>query len=201
MSTTGKHNTQTPDEITRELSASVKREIDNTRGQSRYRPNYKEQSGEYVKAERKEVIAFVNEALTEAMIKKPFDLSNTEELKKRIVVFAKACEETGAFPSTSGLARSLGYSDRALRYWREKHPNSETARLLEIFSDACVDSLNQCALSNIAHPIVSMFINKAFYGKIEKKELILTPSNQSMDEEYSVEDIKKRYLIEELADE
>lgn len=194
---TGKLLTQTPDEIHQELSTSVKQEIDAPRGQSRYKPNYKEQSGEYVKEERKDVIKFVNQSLTEAMIKKSFNLSDSEELKKRIVVFAKACEDTGAFPSASGLARSLGYSDRALRYWREKHPDSETAHVLEMFNDACLDILNQCALSNVANPVSAIFISKAFYGKRETKELVLTPSSLDVEEEYSAEDIKRRYLIEE----
>ena len=112
-------------------------------------------------------------------------------------MYLRACEQTGTFPSSLGLARSLGYSDRALRNWRNFKPDTETAQWLEMFNELCADILNQSALKNNANSIVSIFLNKAMYGFRETNELVLTPSTPNYEEAaYSAEDIRRRYMAD-----
>ena len=109
----------------------------------------------------------------------------------------RACEESGTFPSALGLSRSLGYSDRALRDWRNKHPDSPTGIWLEMVNDMFSDILNQSALNNNANTIMSIFLNKALYGLRDSNELIITPNSKIDDEpEYNADDIRRRYLID-----
>jgi len=133
--------------------------------------------------------------LAEIATKEKVSLADVEEVKRRTIIYLRACEETGTPPSCIGLAHSLGYSDRALRDHRNNQPNSETAQWLEMFNEMCSDVLNQSALNNNVNPLYAMFINKAKYDYVDRKELILTPNNTSnTEDDYSAEDIKKRYL-------
>lgn len=163
---------------------------------------YKQQAGEYKKSELSALISCETEKLVEASAKEKISLEDTEEVKRRTIVYLRACQETSTFPSALGLARSLGYSDRALRYWRSKQPNTPTAQWLEMFNDLCADILNQSALDNNANSIVAIFLNKAVYGFRETSELVVTPNNV-IDETttLTVEDIKKRYLISDDSNE
>ena len=43
-------------------------------------------------------------------------LEDVEAVKEQTLVYLRACKETLTFPTSLGLARSLGYSDRALRH-------------------------------------------------------------------------------------
>ena len=126
-------------------------------------------------------------------------LEDLKEIQKRSILYLRACEESGTFPSSLGLARSLGYSDRALRHWRSKQPNTETAQWLEMFNDTCADILSQSALKNNANNIMAIFLNKALYDFRETSELVLTPNSSALEDEktYSADEIRSRYITEQ----
>ena len=189
---TGKNNAQSFEEMTDAMVESRDRGLGVTKGNS----IYKKESGEYQEEKLRELVAAKTSELVEMATKEKVSLEDVETVKTRTILYLRACEETGTFPSSLGLARSLGYSDRALRNWRTHKPNSETAQWLEMFNDLCADVLNQSALKNNANSIVSIFLNKAMYGFRETNELVLTPNTNSLDDEvaYSAEDIRKRYL-------
>lgn len=191
---TGKYSAQTYTEMRDHLTEKKEKELAINKGNS----IYKKESGEYQEEKLRELVAAKTAELVEAVTKKKVSLENIEDVKQRTVVYLRACEETGTFPSSLGLARSLGYSDRALRSWRNNKPNTETAQWLEMFNDLCADVLNQSALKNNANTIVSIFLNKAMYGFRETNELVVTPNNFPNEElEYSVDEIRRRYLVEE----
>ena len=191
---TGKNNAQSYDEMTDVMTESKEKGLALNRGNS----IYKEKSGEYREDKLRELVAAKTSELVEVATKEKVSLEDVESVKKRTIVYLRACEDTGTFPSSLGLARSLGYSDRALRNWRSKKSNTETAQWLEMFNDLCADVLNQSALKNNANSIVSIFLNKAMYGFRETSELVVTPNTSEYEAEavYSAEEIRKRYLAD-----
>ncbi len=188
---TGKNNAQSYEEMTESMIENRDKGVSNKRGVS----IYKEKSGEYQQEKLRELVSAKTTELVEMATQEKVSLEDVETVKARTLIYLRACEETGTFPSSLGLARSLGYSDRALRNWRTHKPDSETARWLEIFNDLCADVMNESALKNNANSIFAIFLNKAMYGFVDKSELVVTP-NTGLDDEvaYSVDDIKNRYL-------
>lgn len=114
MSTTGKHPAQSYSEMTESMEEGKKKGLALEKGHS----IYKEKSGEYQEDKLRELVAAKTSELVEVATKEKVSLEDVESVKARTIVYLRACEETGTFPSSLGLARSLGYSDRALRNWR-----------------------------------------------------------------------------------
>ena len=188
----GHNEAQTVDEMLEDMNQTKENGLSIRQGQS----IYKKESGEYQEDKLRELISCNISDVVEFATKEKVALENIEEIQKRTVIYLRACEESGTFPSSLGLARSLGYSDRALRHWRSKQPLTRTAQWLEMFNDTCADILSQSALKNNANSIMAIFINKALYDFRETSELVLTPNTPGIDgeAEYSADDIRARYL-------
>ena len=149
----------------------------------------------------RDLISMSLEELADVATKERVSLDNVEAVKRRTVCYMRACEESGTFPSSLGLARSLGYSDRALRHWRGKRPNSPTAQWLEIFNDMCADILNQSALKNNANNIMAIFLSKALYDFRDSNELIITsPPVGEEETQLNTDEIRSRYLLDTAND-
>lgn len=158
---------------------------------------YKAESMEIQTDAVQRFVGFKTEELKEGATKERVSLGDTEEVKKRTFIYLKACEESGTFPSSLGLARSIGYSDRALRNWRNKHPDTPTTQWLEIYNELCADILGQAALTNNANSIYAMFLSKALYDFREVSEFVITPNTSDMEERtVNIEDIRRRYMLE-----
>lgn len=189
----GKNETQSMDEMLEDMNAAKERGLTTSKGRS----VYKVESGEYQETKLRELISMNVKELAEVATKERVSLEDVDEVKRRTVYYMKACEESGTFPSSLGLARSLGYSDRALRHWRNKQPNTKTAQWLELVSDMCADILSQSALKNNANNIMAIFLNKALYELRESSELVITPNTGNEDENaYTAEEIRSRYLLD-----
>lgn len=194
---TGKHETQTMDEMISEMGAAKEKGLSKRRGSS----IYKQTSGEYQEEKLRDLISMSLEELADVATKERVSLDNVEAVKRRTVCYMRACEESGTFPSSLGLARSLGYSDRALRHWRGKRPNSPTAQWLEIFNDMCADILNQSALKNNANNIMAIFLSKALYDFRDSNELIITsPPVGEEETQLNTDEIRSRYLLDTAND-
>lgn len=133
---------------------------------------YKAQSAEFVDGELSALIAKTAEELTTAATAEPVSLSDTQEVKRRTVLYLRACEESSSFPSIAGLARSMGLSRQSLYdcTWRNSPP--ETARWLELCRDSFSDILAEAGLRNNCNGVVSIFLQKALYGLRETVELV-----------------------------
>jgi len=192
MNSKGKHEAQTMGEMISDMTEAKEKGLTSTRGKS----IYKKESGEYQEEKLKDLISMNLEELGEIATKERVSLEDINEVKRRTVCYMRACKESGTFPSSLGFARSLGYSDRALRNWRNRQPRSETAQWLELFNDMCADILSQSALKNNANNIMAIFLNKALYELRETNELILTPRTTADDEEisFNAEEIRSRYI-------
>lgn len=118
--------------------------------------------------------------------------SDIDVVKHRTEVYLSACAESGCMPSTMGLA-TLGYgvSRQALDKYLREHPNTETAKYIEMAKDAFVaDILSDMALQNQTNGVVSIFLLKNMSGMRDNLEL-LTPfvDNGPLGEERSQADI------------
>ena len=190
---TGKHDAQSMDEMISSMEEAKEHGLHIGRGQS----IYKAQSGEYQEEKLKTLITANIQQVAEFATKERVSLSNLDEIKARSIIYLRACEETGTFPSSLGLARSLGYTARGLKEWQYKHPDDETSIWLEMFGETCADILSQSALKNNANSIVTIFLNKSLYGFRETSELVVTPNRISDSESnYSVDEIRERYLMD-----
>jgi len=90
--------------------------------------------------------------------KEKLSLSDTDELQKRTFLYLRACLETATYPSSKGLAKSIGYSYQSLRYWRTRKRDSPTGDWLEMFADICAEIVSQSALQGNANPVSAKFI-------------------------------------------
>ena len=180
-------------EIVTDLEQAKQRGLSVTRGQSLY----KAQTGAYSEGKLKALIRASMDDLAKYAESEKVYLGDAEAVKQRIIVYLRACEEVGTFPSSLGLARSLGCTRRALNYWRERNPNTETARWLELFSETCLDILNQSALRNNSNAIVSIFLAKSMYGLQDKTAIEVSTQQYEPDAAaFSESELMARYGIE-----
>lgn len=191
----GHSEAQSMDEMLAGMKEAKENALSTRRGQSLY----KRDSEEYQEEKLRDLIASNLSDIADFATKERVALENVEEVQARTVLYLRACMESGTFPSSLGLARSLGYSDRALRHWRSKRAQTPTAQWLEMFNDTCADILSQSALKNNANNIMAIFLNKALYEMRESSELVITPNTPGYEEEaaYSADDIRRRYMLDD----
>lgn len=185
----GKKTAQTMAEISQDLAENKERQISRTRGQGLYP---KERS-EVVEATISRLVGMSFKQMCELATSEHIALNDVTELKKRSLIYLKACEENSVFPSMSGLARSIGYSRRELEIWRTKHQNTDTAKWLDSFADACAETLHQAALTKSTSEITTIFLSKALYGMTETQNLILTQGAIDRNEEIDMEALRAEY--------
>lgn len=156
---------------------------------------YKREANQFKEDELRALIGAKLEELAEFSTREQIKLTDTAAVKRRSVIYLKACQKAGTFPSNIGLAHALGYSARHLRYFRERKAAHDTAKWLDLFSELCADILTQSALRNNCNAIVSIFISKAVYGFREQSEVIISSQDayQTRDE-IDIEEIRARYL-------
>lgn len=187
----GKREAQTFEEMLTDMEAAKEKGLSPVgSGQS----IYKAKSGEYQEDKLRELVTISLNEMAEIATKERISLQDADEVKKRTVIYLRACVESGTFPSNLGLARSMGYSARALRQWVTQHSNTDTGRWLDLFSDMCADVISQSALKNNANSIVSIFLTKALYGYNETTNIVVGQAQLDDDEEYDVEKIRQQYL-------
>lgn len=153
---------------------------------------YRAQSAEFVDGELSALISKTTEELTAAATTEPVSLSDTQEVKRRTVIYLRACEESSSFPSVAGLARSMGLSRQSVYdcLWRNSPP--ETARWLELFRDSCSDILAEAGLRNNCNGVVSIFLQKALYGLRESVEIVAKRDDGPLGPLQDPEDLRRR---------
>ena len=140
---------------------------------------YKAESAAFVNEQLSALLQKTTAELAEAATAEPVSLQDTNEVKRRTMLYLRACETSCCFPSVVGLARSMGLSRQALydAIWRKSPP--ATAQWLELCRDTFSDVLAESALRNNCNSIVSIFLQKAVYGLRESVELELSQKNVS----------------------
>jgi len=125
-----------------------------------------QQSGDCFEAHLRELLDGTLTDVVDFATKERVALEDLEMVQERTVIYLMACKETLTFPSSLGLARSLGYSDRALRHWRSKQSDTPTAQWLEMFNDTCSDILSQLALKDTTFDKFKAHLEEIQFNKI-----------------------------------
>ncbi len=185
----GKKPAQTTAEIALDLAENKERQISRSRGQGLY----PKERNELVESTISKLVGMSFEQMAELATSEHISLNDITELKKRSLIYLKACEANSVFPSMSGLARCLGYSRRELEIWRTKHTNTETAKWLDSFADACAEILHQAALTKSTSEITTIFLSKALYGMTETQNLILTQGVNDTHGEIDIDALRAEY--------
>lgn len=191
----GKSKPQSVDEMVVTMTKAKSDQLSKHRGQSTYR----QANSEHSQSEIRKMVSRSLADMVDYGSKEAVRMEDTDTIRERTILYLKCCQETATVPSMIGLCRSLGYTDRAARYWRSKHANHPTALWLESFAEMCAECLSQAALQGNIQPIVGIFILKSCHGWRETSEVVLSPgaAGAGMEEkEYDPEEIRRRYLID-----
>lgn len=161
-----------------------------TRGQSLY----PKERNEIMENAISRLVGMSFEQMGQLATSEQISLSDIDELKKRTLIYLKACEKNAVFPSILGLARALGYSRQEIDSWRAKKQGTETARWLNSFADACAEVMHQAALAKHTDFTTTIFLSKALYGMTESSELVLSQKRTEIPNEIDEEALKAEYL-------
>lgn len=154
---------------------------------------YKEIADQHKSEQISLSITSKNNALKQAINAPRVDLSDTQEVQKRIFMYLEACSLSSSFPSVMGLAAALGCSRQNLNRWLLSHANHTTTDFINIVKDLIADVLTDAALRNNAAQIMAIFQLKNLHGFADRVEVApVTPERN--DRDYDPEDIRKRYL-------
>lgn len=127
------------------------------------------------------------------------DLKNPEEVEERINRFFQIQADNDLKPTVAGLGLALGVDRR--RLWEIKTDNVKAYDLPTAVSDCIkkayeiMENLWENYMQNgKINPVSGIFLGKNNFGYQDKTEYVVTPNVQTDD--YSAEDIKKRYLTD-----
>ena len=133
------------------------------------------------------------------------DLNDPEQVRHNISEYFRIYAEADVKPSVAGLANCLGIDRR--RLWEIKTGNfgntgGEITRLCRDSTDLIKKAYtileenweNSMGAGRI-NPVSGIFLGKNNFGYTDKQEYVVTP-NTKQEEDYSEEDIRKRYLTE-----
>lgn len=132
-----------------------------------------------------------------AEIPQKANLRDTEQIKRICIAYVASCAKAGVIPTKIGLARALGMSRRAVDYFMERHPEHETAQVLELVFDAFAEALSTAALAGSVQQVFAIFVSKCIY-KWEDSVTIKTTPPDPLDNKKSVSEIMARYDAESL---
>ena len=138
-------------------------------------------------------------ALQETTGREKVDFANLEQVKERTYLYLEACREASVFPSVMGLAvHGFGVSRQALNQYLLKN-NNATTDFIELTKDVIADILTNASLYNNANTIASIFQLKNSHAFSDKVEIqAVAPHTELQD--YSIDDIRTRYVVDTSSD-
>lgn len=128
-----------------------------------------------------------------AHLPQKIDLTDTGMVTAVAIDYVKACCETGTIPSKSGYCRACGISRQSLDYFLNHHGDEPSAEKIRLILDGFAELLNNAALANACHPVMSIFLSKALYGYVEKLSIEAEPMHDPLGERKDTNDILAKY--------
>ncbi len=138
------------------------------------------------------------------------DLYNAEEVEQRLADYFKIFAKYDTKPTVTGMALSLGMDRGTLRNIAKDLPTGgsgyKTAlpkRVALSIKKAYIllENLYENYMQNgKINPVAGIFLGKNNYGYQDKTEYVVTPNTKGS-EEYSVDDIRNKYLTSEEKEE
>jgi len=158
---------------------------------------YKQQSDAHKAAELCKDVRTKTSFLYESGKRKPVNFNDIEDVQNRAREYLNACADTGSFPSMMGLsAYGFGVSRQAVYAYLKLHPETESSRFIDRVRDLIADVLSSAALNRNADNATAIFVLKNGLGFSDRVEIEpVIPQKEESD--ISIEDIKRRYMIDE----
>ena len=130
------------------------------------------------------------------------DLTKPEDVAARLTEYFQIHVDNDMKPTVMGMAMALGLDRR--RLWEIRTGNYHTSRELSELPTATTDFIKNAyktmenlwenyMQNNKINVVAGIFLGKNNFGYQDKQEHVITP-NTNFDNEYSTDDIRKRYL-------
>lgn len=158
---------------------------------------YKEISDEHKGEQITQSVSSKALSLKKAINAPKVDLSDTERVQERTFMYLEACSLSSCFPSVMGLSGALGCSRQNLNRWLLSHPGHPTTDFVNMTKDVMADILTNASLYNNANAVAVIFQLKNHFEHSDRVEISPVVQNQFDSNDYSAEDIRRRYLTDE----
>jgi hypothetical protein len=99
------------------------------------------------------------------------DLTDLEAVQQITYQYMNACKDMGVFPTVLGLSASLGISRQGLNKHLREHPESDTAKFIEVVKDVFADIMTNSALFRNADSATTIFVLKNCAGFSDRLEI------------------------------
>lgn len=134
------------------------------------------------------------------------DLHDPDAVAERLTEFFMLYAENDMKPTVAGMAMALGMDRRRLWAIRNDQPtggSGYTSALPHEVADyikkayILMENMWESYMnSGKINPVSGIFLGKNNFGYQDKQEMVLTPNTQN-ESDFSAEDIRKRYMIED----
>lgn len=161
---------------------------------------YKALADEHKNEEISLSIKTKSSALRQAIDAPKVNLSDTQQVQARTFAYLEACEIASCFPSVMGLSGAMGFSRQNLYRWLLAHPDHPTTDFVNMVRDAIADVLTDASLHNNANAVQVIFTLKNWHDHADKVEIAPVMHRPVDDEEVSVDEIRKRYMLDVSTD-
>ena len=156
---------------------------------------YKELSDEHKGEQITQSVANKTISLKQAINAPRVDLSDTTQVHERTFMYLEACSISSCFPFVMGLSGALGCSRQNLNRWLLSHPGHPTTDFVNMAKDVMADILTNASLYNNANAVAVIFQLKNHFEHSDRVEISPVMQNQVDTNDYSAEEIRKRYMI------
>ena len=124
----------------------------------------------------------------------PIDISDPKQVENRINEYFDFCEENDRKPNMVGMANWLGVSRETVNLWKRGDIRSTThfdviRKAVDILEEIWVDYMQNGKIN----PASGIFLAKNMFQYKDVQDVVIQPNGVN-EENYSAEDIAKRYL-------
>lgn len=118
------------------------------------------------------------------------DISDPEQVERRVNEYLALCERIGMRPQVSGLALSMGVTRQSIYNWRK--PGDKRKKVIDKAMAFIETIINDWGLTGKLNPAVFCFLQKNWFGYQDQSQLELVQSQQTYETKMSPEEIAAR---------
>lgn len=105
-----------------------------------------------------------------------FDLSDTEEIKRRVGDYFKTCSERGIKPTRAGLCNRLVIHSTTLYKWyRGERRGGEHQEIAQKVVGVLEELMEGYGNEGLVHPLIVMFNMKNQFGYKDQQDIVVSP--------------------------
>lgn len=130
-----------------------------------------------------------------AIKRSPVKWDDLAEVQRRSLEYLEMCRSSQTIPTISGLSVfGMGTSRQALNQYIREHRNTATAQFLQQMKDIFSDTIESAALNNYINSIMSIFILKNDYDRVDRVSIEAVPQNDSpLGEQVDAQTLQTKY--------